>query len=305
MKHCLGMRSALAFASVMSFSLVSGPTLADTLDIFSLQNRPTLQDAGATVDLTAKLPLLSQQVIAAGCYVNANIDTGNTLPNLINSANEFNAIVDVLDTSDYHWNVKIGMPARTQMSLQELQRQWAPVEAQARELWTGAGTNAEIALLDARGSDLLEVASIVSSDITGQNLWPNGLLQSNAMQINMARRQQMLAQQISKSACLFVTGLGGETALTELAEATTDFEVSLFALYHGMPEVGIQEPPTSDIADAISHAIVRWHELKPMLATVDERDLETLVEINANVGRMAENLELVATLYREASKLSQ
>lgn len=304
MTSSAALRPTLALACTIYLATICSPAAADKLDIFSLHSRPVANDAGSTVAMTARLPVLSQQVVAAGCYVQANIDTGNTLRSLINSTNEFTAIVDTLDASDHLWNFKIGLPARTQMSLQELQRQWAPVAAQARQLWTDSGSNSEIALLDARGSELLEMASIVSSDITGQNAWPNGLLQSNAMQINLARRQQMLAQQMSKYACLFITGLGDENALAELVEATTHFEVSLFALYHGMPEVGIQEPPNNDIADAISEAIVQWHVLKPMLAAVDERDFQTLVEINANVGRMSEDLELVAMLYDEASKLT-
>lgn len=305
MTNSAALKPVLALASAIYLSAIYNPAVADTLDIFSLQSRPVATNAGSTVAMTARLPLLSQQVVAAGCFVRANIDTGNTLPSLINSTNEFTAIVDTLDASDHQWNAKIGLPARTQMSLQELQRQWEPVAAQARQLWTDSSSASEIALLDARGSELLEMASIVSSDITAQNTWPNGVLQSTAMQIYIAQRQQMLAQQISKSACLFVTGVGDDTTLSEMTDAANDFEVSLFALYHGMPEVGLLEPPNGTVSAAISDAIVEWNVLKPMLSATDELDISTLAEINANVGLISEDFELIATLYREVSALSR
>ena len=81
------------------------------------------------------------------------------------------------------------------------------------------------------------------SEISGQYANQAELLQSDALAIDVAGRQRMLSQRMSKNVCLVGSGINVDAAKAELAATAQVFATSLFALRDGMVQAGINPPP--------------------------------------------------------------
>ncbi|SFS21681.1 type IV pili methyl-accepting chemotaxis transducer N-terminal domain-containing protein [Yoonia litorea] len=264
-----------------------------------------LEDDGASerINQSGKLRMLSQQVVAAGCYVRAGVDTSATWPTLINASKEFNDILYALEFGDPSRGIfDPEERRRTLVGLTMLNEHWGPVEEQARLISVGAGDATTVAELAALSVPLLEFAQRMTAEITAQYSNPAVLVQADALLIDIAGRQRMLSQRISKNACLTGTGLGSETVSAELQAASELFENSLYALANGMSAAGVRPPPTEEIADALAGVTARWEALKPILASIEQADSETLAIVFAQTSAMTAEMNSIVGLYSDASK---
>ena len=263
--------------------------------------------ASARVDFAGKLRMLSQRVMATACYVRAGVDTENTLPALIGATDEFGAILHALEFGDDARGI-FGAEERrrTIVGLNKLRDEyWLPFAELSHLVSSGAGDGQTVGIMAAQSEPLLDFTKRMVSEISGQYTDPTILLQADAMVIDIAGRQRMLSQRVSKNACLMGTGLGDETTLAQLGAASEMFETSLHALYHGMPDAGIKAPPTEEISAALGEVVSQWEALKPILASVasGNADAETLAIVYAQTTAMTAEMNAIVGLYGDASKL--
>ena len=264
--------------------------------------------ASARVDQAGKLRMLSQRVTATACYVRAGVDTASTLPALIGATDEFEAILNALQNGDPERGI-FGAEERrrTQVGLQKLHDDyWVAFAEQARLISAGAGDATNVAAMATQSQPLLEFAMRMVSEISGQYSDPTILLQADAMVIDIAGRQRMLSQRISKNACLLGTGLGTEATMAELAATVSVFDTSLHALYHGMTDAGVKPPPTEEIADALGKVVERWNALQPVLASVSwdgSVDSDVMAMVYTETTALTGEMNTIVGLYAEASKL--
>ncbi len=269
-----------------------------------------VEDSGASarVDLAGKLRMLSQRVTATACYVRAGVDTASTLPALIGATDEFEAILNALQNGDPERGI-FGAEERrrTLVGLQKLHDDyWAGFAEHARRVSAGAGDATDVAEMATQSQPLLEFAMRMVSEISAQYSDPTVLLQADAMLIDIAGRQRMLSQRISKNACLLGTGLGTEATMAELAATVSVFDTSLHALYHGMTDAGVKPPPTEEIAAALGNVVERWNALQPVLASVSwdgSVNSDIMAMVYAETTALTGEMNAIVGLYAEASKL--
>ena len=156
--------------------------------------------------------------------------------------------------------------------------------------------------LAAQSVELLEIAKRLVTVITAEYSNPAALRQADAMVIDLAGRQRMLAQRLSKNACLTSVGTNAGTSAAELQAASDTFGTTLSALYVGMPEMGIQAPPNADIEAGLAKVQELWTQVAPLAAeavagaALDAEQLEVMFHggngltggMNAVVGMYAE-----------------
>ncbi|MCK0095240.1 type IV pili methyl-accepting chemotaxis transducer N-terminal domain-containing protein [Yoonia sp. F2084L] len=268
-----------------------------------------IEDIGASqrVDFAGKLRMLSQRVVAAACYADAGIDREDSLAVLNAAAAEFVVIKEALEVGNPDLGI-IGPEerARTLAGLERLTNLWTPVGALADRVAAGDGTTADVAKMAELSGPLLEMAKLVVGIISTEYSNPAELLFADAIAIDIAGRQRMLSQRMSKNACLLANGLNTDTARAELQAARDMFDTSLTILRMGEASVGIKAPPTQQIADELDVVIARWATLQPIVdmalegGTLDEEQLEIMFNgANAMTGEM----NTVVGSYSEASKL--
>lgn len=268
-----------------------------------------VDDDGAAerIDYSGKLRMLSQRIVAASCYLQAGIQSDSSRAVLHSASAEFAQITDALEFGNADMGV-LGAEERrrTLVGIQKLRALWKPIEAKAAQVEAGQGTPDAITAIAEQSAPLLDIAKRLVVEITGQYSGQTSVLQTDAFAIDIAGRQRMLAQRISKNVCLIASGINVQASRAELAQAAQNFEAALYALRGGSVEVGIRTPPTQEIGDGLQLVVDDWVRVKPMITRViagDALDEEGLGIMFETGNLLTGNMNKVVGLYAGASKM--
>jgi nitrate/nitrite-specific signal transduction histidine kinase len=221
------------------------------------------------IALSGKLRMLSQRIPAAACHAHRSIDKTASLELLAAAIAEFDRIVNGLEFGDAELNMPGAETDRKVLkALKDLHVTWDPFKVSADALVNGAGSLRELDLLLGQNMDLLNSAKALVVQIVAEYSNPNDMLQSHSMVIDIAGRQRMLSQKISKEACV-AAGDHRTAETTSALSGTVDmFEASLNALRHGHQAAGIVPPPNSEISAGLEEIAADWKDVKPLLENV-------------------------------------
>ena len=302
----MSLGACAAFLGALSLSVPATVGLAQSASDTTIYLAELSDDSGASarIELSGELRMLSQRTVAAACYTQFGIDTETTLEALNGAVGETSQILEALAFG----NRDMGIPyeenrLKTQVGLGKLMESWIPQAELAIEIASGNGTPEMLADLASQSRPHLDFANVMVAEIAGQYSLPGELLQSDALVIDIAGRQRMLAQQIAKDACLVANDVNAETARAELDSAIEMFDTSLYALFLGMPAAGIQPPRTPEIAASLQTVINRWEALKPMLTeAANGGDAAMLATIFAETDALTADMTAVVDLYTDAAK---
>ncbi len=237
----------------------------------TLANQPADNGASARINLAGKLRMLSQRVVATACYV----QTG-TMPDVSTGAlnatvAEFDIILNALTNGDEALGV-FGPEERrkTLVGLEVLSERWATAASLANGIADGQGTLDDLAALAAQSSGVLSVAQKLVVEMNDQYASATAIRQADAILIDISGRQRMMAQRISKNACLLNSGANVEGATDELFTAIDVFASTHDALLTGMPSLGIPAPSTPEISAGLRVVSSHWAIVLPVLTHVLE-----------------------------------
>lgn len=226
-------------------------------------------DVGASerINVAGQLGTLSQRIIASACNLNSGITVRESQAVLKISADQFSRISDALLYGNRSFGI-LGEEdrARTLQVIDRLNRSWVPLLDEARDTAVAGNDSARIQSLAEQSDPMLSTANILVSEITGQYADPVALLHADALLIDLAGRQRMLAARMSKDMCLIASGVTVEQAQADLAESSALFADTLSALRNGLPSVGVRPPPTEKIADGLQFVVEEWDAMQPFLA---------------------------------------
>lgn len=270
----------LLVTASLAFGALAAPVTADAL----------FDGSKARVNLSSKLVMLSQAIGSAGCRINAGIDVDTARADLIEAQTDFNTILNGLEVG----GSALGIPSAEKhsvvlKSIEAVHNVWDPIDAATATLISGSGDTAgAAATIGAKNLELMEAAKILASDISGKYSNPRELTQSDAMALHFAGRQRMLGHQMAKEVCGIATAQPA-FGTTEGLEATVKlFDVSLSALQNGMPNAGINEPPTEAIRSELAAVSSVWEG--------ESQDLNVFTQ---NATPSPENVVSVSTLSHE------
>ncbi len=296
-------------AGVLSTTLIlSAASLVHAQTDQTGDNMQTAADVGAgqRINMSGKLRMLSQRIVASACYAQAGAASDASSAMLDAATSEFELIAAALQFGDTDLGIYGEEPRRkTVATIERLNLLWGPYDALTAEVLAGDATPQVVQELANQSQPLLEMAQLLVTRLSAQYSRPGDLLQMDSMAIDIAGRQRMLAQRVSKNVCLMSTGSASEGVMRELASAAEMFENSLYALRGGMPAAGIRTPPNGEIEDGLDGVIADWLQIQPDIARVlaeETLDTATLAEMFAISNRLTGGMNAVVTLYSEASK---
>lgn len=230
------------------------------------QNFTTDVGSSERINLAGQLGTLSQRIIASACNLNADIAVAESNAVLQISSFQFDRIRDALLFGNRGFGIlgEEGRP-RTLQVISELSSVWAPALDIASATAVGANDVDQMAALANESDAVLDIASILVSEITGQYADPVALLHADALLIDLAGRQRLLAEQMSKDICLIASGINVTAAQEDLRKTSKLFDDTLDALRNGLDSVGVRPPPTQKIADSLQFVVDEWEDLQPAL----------------------------------------
>ena len=118
---------------------------------------------------------------------------------------------------------------KTLVQIHDLREKWAPVKAAADAMAAGDGSEAHLGVVLGQNMAVLASAKLLVSELVGQYSNPFEMVQADSLLIDIAGRQRMLTQKMSKESCMLANqSTDGETA--DALRGTMDiFEKALFA----------------------------------------------------------------------------
>ncbi|MEM9781442.1 MAG: type IV pili methyl-accepting chemotaxis transducer N-terminal domain-containing protein [Pseudomonadota bacterium] len=162
-------------------------------------------------------------------------------------------------------------------------------------LWLGYGAAVQ-ACIDSRGADDAAFAAVMEQNLgilkemnktvglTERAYGGSEIPLHLAIAINIAGRQRMLSQKMSKETGMIGSGWQGDASSAALANTIELFQSSLDALRNGMSLVGIQQPKTADVRQQLATVAELWGKMRPLVdnaAAGGAADRETLQQVAA------------------------
>lgn len=251
--------------TVVAASMFFTPAQAqdDAVDQAINANFEIESDGADRILLAGKLRTLTQQVAAASCSVTSGIDVEEAHDVLEQATADFDRYIVALRNGDEELHI-LGPEedARIVRDLDHVLEEWSAIHG-AIDTVLVDGSNVDAAhVIDDHNLKLLELTTILSSDISGRYAHPYEMTAADAMMIEIAGRQLMLTQKMAKDSCEVWTGYHAEEGKEDLAVTMQMFETSLNALRFGMPDAGLQAAPNDVIRNDLDILLARWDVIK-------------------------------------------
>lgn len=266
------------------------------------------KDVGSSerVNLSGQLGTLSERITAAACNLSAGIATTESQAVLQISTHHFSRINQALLVGNRGFGI-LGEETRprTLQAINDLNAKWEPLQEMANGMAASSNDVASVDSLAGQSNPLQREAQILVSEITGQYADPVALLHADALLLEIAGRQRMLSNRMSKNVCLIASDVQDEAAMAELAETMALFEASLNALQNGLESVGVRPPPNDAIAAGLAVVAEEWNTMRPVLeATLGGAELsdETRAQVFLAFLGMEGRMNNVVTQYMKNSK---
>ncbi|MEM8850077.1 MAG: type IV pili methyl-accepting chemotaxis transducer N-terminal domain-containing protein [Pseudomonadota bacterium] len=281
--------------------LATGPTPSNSAGL--------VEDVGggARIDMAGKLRMLSQRIPMTACNVQAGIETDAAATMMSGAVAEFQKIVRALEHGDDTLGIYGAEEDRRVLyAVADVHEIWNPLHA---DVQVAKPTTMDVALVTGTAEtshELLKRAQALVDAVTGEHSDPSALLQADAITIGIAGRQRMLAQRMSKNACLLAEGHFTTSAASELGAAMETYDASLNALRFGMDNAGIVVPPNAAIEDGLAEIAADWDSLQESLTQIRDGahpDPDTRAALYHGLNGLTGKMNVVVGLYAEASKL--
>lgn len=262
---------AIAVAAALGLGMLSAPAQAqETLLKAAFEER---KSAEIRINKAGKLRMLSQKIPAAACQLAKGIDVEATAAHLSAATAEFDQILNALEFGDTEMGI-IGPETdrKTLVALEALRAQWAPFHDAAKTLAATGATDANLDITLNQNLALLDAAKALVTEVAGAHTNPGEMLQADSMAIDIAGRQRMLLQKMSKASCLMTSTYASDLSASELAETAQVFDASLEALRFGMQSVGLQPPPNAQVSAALDVVLDDWRQIRPSMNRIAAGD---------------------------------
>jgi hypothetical protein len=214
----------------------------------------------ARINLSAKLRMLSQRIPAAACVYSAHGNDDLAKAGLTAALEEFDQIVKGLEFGDESLGILGAEDSiKALKGLHILAEEWAPMNAAATALLESGGNDADaLSQIYGQEAKVLKVTQKLAVEIGALYTDANSLTIGSAMAIDIAGRQRMLLQKMTKEACQISTGAGTADTSAALQKTVDTFDTTLTAMIDGMPEAGMPPAPTPEIRAAIEAVRTEW-----------------------------------------------
>ncbi|MEM9343125.1 MAG: hypothetical protein AAGA87_08780 [Pseudomonadota bacterium] len=253
------------------------------------------------MNLSSRLHLLTEDVAATSCRINADIALEDDARHLATLIEAFEAALSGLEHGDNRLGIptpeaRAGLIAR----ISEVRETLQPIKASAERLLDGTAVEADKAVLSKNHRDLMSKVEILAADVLGAYSNPVALLQSDAVTLNFLGRQRALATELARTACGVYSNNSDIGSQDELREAMQIYELTYTALANGMADAGISPPPSAAVQGALEDSIAFWDSKKANLTTdaMTADIVQKMAEYAADSVRETNN---TITLYMVAS----
>lgn len=272
--------------------------------------QPSMAEYGTILNLSGKQRMLSQKMSKEVMLVALEVDKAKNLENLAQTSKLFDVTLKGLRDGDKALGLPKTSAKRILRQLGKIDGVWADFKPAIDNIVTNKSVSGEqVATVAANSLPLLKqmnkAVGLYEKDAKKNGLEGNEGL---AVTINLAGKQRMLTQKMSKEYFLIAYGHDVENNKLSLLETYSLFERTLAGLLEG--DETLELPGTKDEAIRSQLAVVKslWQEVKPLVsaAAADGQAATTQANIKAlaqkNLPLLKEMNKAVGMYEKQAAK---
>lgn len=256
------------------------------------------------IDASDRLRMLSQQISAAACLLDAGIDVQSNKNVITNGIVEFDTTLTALRDGDPA--IGIATPETNRKMLAAIRGvflQWDRLKVAAADRIEGKETDGFVDYLSRQNINTMHAAKYLVTEAVNTYAVPPALLQSDAFTINILARQRTLAHQISKELCGVASGNLTMGNAARLRNSVRLFDVSLGALRTGFPAAGVAAPTSNEARQSLQTMADEWNTISAQIdAAAIQQDMPSTVSLIARLGLLQDTLDSLVTRYAQESK---
>lgn len=255
------------------------------------------EEAKRKVNLAGRQRMLSQRMSKAACFMFTDVDAAGHQTMLAGAQNLFATTHDGLRFGNPELGLKEETKSVVNHALGFVDDEWVIYAPSVEEVIADGIADADqLQNLNAAGLTLLGVMNTAvgkTAAAYGEDLEDLPLIL--AITIDLAGRQRMFTQKLSKEFCLIDAGINVEENTARLSETLEYFNLTLNSLIGGFPGV-VLAAPNDDILAKLEEVQSLWAEPSSILADVAAGKRIT----NASREIISKDIELVLSTMNEA-----
>lgn len=284
------MNNTKPISNSLVVTLIFIAALFASLTTQSVLANPSAAELGNVINLAGKQRMLTQKMSKEIMLVTLGVNKAENLGNLKKTAELFDKTLTGLRDGD----AGLGLPATTEKrvlrQLKKVAEDWAQFYPVVKNVLANQGANkAEVEAMASLNIPLLKKMNKAVGQY--EKLASKAGISAEAglaTSINLAGKQRMLTQKMSKEVLLIAYGHNVETNKLNLLETINLFDRTLKGLVAGDSTLGLAGTSDADITGQIAVVSDLWGQFKPAInkatlpetTSVSDAEIETVARLN-------------------------
>lgn len=256
-------------------------------------------DMGKVINLAGKQRMLTQKMSKEALLIAKGIDAAGNTENLKKTSALFDKTLTGLINGDADLGLDKTEDAAIVAQLNKVAAMWATFNESIQKVVAGDTSAATLqAIADQNVPLLKEMNAAVQMYAKASG---SSLEKGMATTINLAGKQRMLTQKMTKELLLVANGIDADASKASLAKTVALFEKTLTGLIKGDADLGLPATTDKDILAQLGKVEALWADYKPVLDSVDisEAGLQSAAAKNLP---LLKNMNAAVQMYEKSAK---
>ncbi len=252
------------------------------------------------VNLSGRQRMLVQRMTKLSLLISSNINKESNREKLIKYSNLYNKTLKAFKNGDKDLGC---VPTKDNNLLKEIdlvEKKWQPFYKNIKIIIDGKDKDKKaLSFLVSKNENLLKVSDDLVKSFEKSNKSENYLEKARLHVVNIAGRERMLSQKMTKEKLLIVQGK--KEYISKLKGSIKLFDNSLNALINGNSKENIIKPSNRKIKEQLEKVAKIWLKLKPLYEKENPttKELATIIKMNPLLLQEMNNMVSMAEGERE------
>jgi len=258
-------RTLLLLMLPITIAVADTPKSIGQLDFSSLVN-DFMQEGNVlkkTINLSGKERMLTQNMTKLALQSGLNIQRDKSRKELKEVADLYGKTLNGFKSGDSDLGLKATTNKRVKEQIAVVEKAWKPFYEDVNKIVDGKDKDGKaLEYIVANNEELLKLSNDLVEAYEASNTSVNYLEKARLHVVNIAGRQRMLTQKMTKEKLLLLKGQ--KAYAPKLLKTIKLFDTSLTALIKGDKSQNITKPSNEKIIKQLKVASKLWAELKPL-----------------------------------------
>jgi len=232
------------------------------------------------VNLSGKQRMLTQRMAKLAILVSSNIDKKDNIKKLEKFSSLYDKTLNGFKNGDKELQIKFIKKPSIQNQVKVIEKKWQPFYKSVKDIIKNGKDKKALEYIIDHNEELLKASNELVKRYEKLNKSQNYLDKARLHIINVAGRERMLTQKMTKEKLLIVKGEKGYSS--KLQKSINLFDSSLKALINGDSSQTIVKPTNKRIKEQLEKVAIIWKKLKPLYQKKRNSTKELVIIINEN-----------------------